>query len=689
MAGEKLAIVVTAVRRAALAAGGAVQRASVRATLQRDRDLSGAREVRLDRALQYLVERGRLSRLVAHSERPHATSYYTVPGLRQRVAAAEQSDRDVQVGAVLAFWRETRGRPFSTRSLIRHAVATRGKATPRGAGERARKYKQWWTAGLNLLRREGFIVTAARNASGHVRWALGSEWSALTASERRQHASPTWTPRLSGLRDGGCRPSGCRPLDLRLTVLSLVATKHEQVITLVRVAKAARAAQETSASRRRVLARRPVTFDELWAAAEAASGHAIRTRAALRAALAPARVARAKEGRRPARAPDRVVRLGSVGNVGYYDDALTATGPTYVRLQRIRRAIMHANLAAVYEELTRASALSEAGMVPLPPTLLIARVTLLCGQVAAARGALGTTLTAAGARATLQDEETAELDDWMGFSHTVLLRLDRWLEQASGQACVRPITPSPMARSGLLDVSDARKQLQPFPGFLLRYATELPTRLRTVRTVDVVRARERNPFAFSHLTGPASQLHFGKAGSTEAQPGKAGTPSRAYTHTSCFDRVALAAYVVERFGSPRYAAWACRGRHALGELREPGILSEELLGNAATNTHTSIAAGLGLLDDLAARRALTEYLCRAVDHCGAGTPKTTVAGTEAAIIGLARLPVGRLASAIQPHERWVLNRLGESAADREIRHVALLVLGTWDDNVEPEGLLRL
>ncbi|ODT02983.1 MAG: hypothetical protein ABS52_11105 [Gemmatimonadetes bacterium SCN 70-22] len=222
----------------------------------------------------------------------------------------------------------------------------------------------------------------------------------------------------------------------------------------------------------------------------------------------------------------------------------------------------------------------------------------------------------------------------------------------------------------LLDLSDAYRQLEALGVMSLSSPRALRSRLPTVRVVRV----------------PAS--------------------SSAGRARIFLDRVDFACYCLGAYapGTSRLAPWARRGRLVLGALRDAELLIHALSrvddGVPATGgTLPGVLAALGLLDDTLSRDALVSFLegamttlARARGSRAATTRRPAPAAFEAAVIGLARRPVGTLATELRPAEYMALRSLEVLArADGHSDLAALVnrVRAGWAAETAPRELMML
>jgi hypothetical protein len=127
----------------------------------------------------------------------------------------------------------------------------------------------------------------------------------------------------------------------------------------------------------------------------------------------------------------------------------------------------------------------------------------------------------------------------------------------------------------------------------------------------------------------------------------------------------------------------------MGELRTPLPFRATLLNPTATARHTAAAAVLGFYDDKVSRAVLLEYLQRFISNLGRVGEDTTVVAAETAVLGLARLPFGAVATELTRDEHRVLLEVSARGIDERVQTVARRVVRSWDESWDRDRLLFL
>ena len=139
-----------------------------------------------------------------------------------------------------------------------------------------------------------------------------------------------------------------------------------------------------------------------------------------------------------------------------------------------------------------------------------------------------------------------------------------------------------------------------------------------------------------------------------------------------------------------FPPYASRGCSALGELRDPTPFVETLFDPAVRSAHVAAASALGILDDERSRDALADYIVRSIGtETGRASPEATVPGAHAAVLGLAPLPYGAVATALRDQERAARELARTHGADELLRTTAARVLTAWDEAWGRKQLLHL
>ena len=92
---------------------------------------------------------------------------------------------------------------------------------------------------------------------------------------------------------------------------------------------------------------------------------------------------------------------------------------------------------------------------------------------------------------------------------------------------------------------------------------------------------------------------------------------------------------------------------------------ETLFDPSVRSAHVAAAYALGILDDERSRDALAEYIVRSIGTgTGRASPEATVPGAHAAVLGLAPLPYGAVATALRDQERAALELARTDGAEK-------------------------
>lgn len=235
-----------------------------------------------------------------------------------------------------------------------------------------------------------------------------------------------------------------------------------------------------------------------------------------------------------------------------------------------------------------------------------------------------------------------------------------------------PQLPAPTSEPGgavdaqfRIDPAEAWSDIEDFSGLTLQVPKALPSRLPLVQVVDAP-APPREPRSSS-----VARSRVGRSAKTS------------------LDRVAFACYATLRWAGPSLAGFAARAFHVLGELRDPTPFIVVLKSAEWRSSHILAASALGILDDPTSRGALVDYLERSFTPEGNYRRDVTPAGVRAAVYGLAKLPLGGLATLLTPRERGALKCVIGNSGDPVLQSIANRVLSAWDENWQRDRLLYL
>lgn len=587
----------------------------------------------LTRALRALVILGRVRRVLPLGTLRAGSAYYATADCAAIVAPSCLTDRDWQAGTIVSYVNSQRVRRFTTRALVRFAKAQQDYSS------RCIRHKQWWTIGLDALSREGFIRATCRDQTGHVTWELVNSHTSGVTDVGSVH-----------VRGAVRTAEGARP----------VSSGHAQEMDtvcareLIRRAKSRAAAECFDTSMSRVAGARPQRLDAIWASRLDVPGSAPRSKKALLDALTTRRT---REPRAPVPGVARVV--GIVGNRAYYDIATTDLGERFVQFFGALAAANTPHLGNAVEELKRAAACSRSGMIPLPATLLHARAMHLCGAVSSVHARLRVAHAAARAHGELFDSEEAAAVATTASLFDALVWVDAALAEFGGPPERAWAAHSRCEDEGI-GLNEAWRALQGIADFGVLRASELPSRLRLVPVWNVT--REEAAFAARKTDGGAGEMQRGRIGAAR------------------LDRVALICYICMRAGGPKWAAYAARGYHALGTLRDPTPIGRALLDGTLAHTHVSLAPALALLGDRESRAVLVRYLSLALRPRSDGDEsEISIPAAEAAAFGLGPLPLGRTLASLEAEEEEALLAAAEQGRDPMLRATASQSLQAWTE----------
>ncbi len=683
-----------AVRRAVEAAGSAVALAAIRAAIAAAPELAIPSPEAIYRALQALVETGRLivvrPSAVPKREAAGAT-YYSVPGGPRQVALSHLVDADRRLAAVHAFWRATRGRPFTTTALRRFAAARPAYAFGQEPGWR-------WSSALHNLANGGDVVRLDVGGSRVPRWAPAAAWERLTPVERdaRLHdthgraapadealpdpsESPLAIPELDGAGEGAA-DSGVPPHD------PAYVSRNADMRALVMTTKVHRASQQPAGRARGIVRARPVSATEV-AAVAGARPHLLPEGCALARALGEASRVRARM-----RAAT-LTHVGVVGRETFYDvaplggrgrhqggvDGPSASAGAYVAYRRALADAQPARLERVLAALQDAAAYDAAGVISLGSYVLHARASLLLGEAQEQAGAVAAALR----DAALLDDEARAAEALRARLTAVAVAASACREHAgaaSGGATDEPLPDTGRAVPPL-DVAEAERQtrgLFPYRGMASprQFRTRFTHSVRVVRPGPVLDA------------APPDAAPAGDAGD-----GSGTAPARRRIGRAVevqFDRVGFAAYTLARFAENAVLNdFVARAAHAMGDLRWAAPFVRTLRDPACKAGHAAAAAALGLLDDAEARAEVAAYLRRALEP-GALGPAGPAAGSAlaSAVPALAPKPVGGVATALTSAERAALGA-ATAGADPYVAALADRVRRAWDERWSRDQSLAL
>lgn len=637
--------VLAAITRATGRYGGAVTRALISQQLVQDEDLEPGRRVNLQSAIRDLTRAGEIRTLHAVPERSakQRAAYYQTQDQPDVIAERALLDMDKVALHAIRFWLESNGQPFSAKWLADFVHGRTGfAASAMGSIQIGRC--------LTRLQREQFLV----RVNAHT-WVPQAAWSRLS-EEERERARESVEARMAHMaRMARMAPARRRNSSMCEILRGLIAgakqmqatpTRPVRIEDIVRTAKTWPSLNDSSERRRLHRALRQRAWHWSDERVELADG-------------------------------SEFVYLGAVRGQGWYDVARTAEGSAYVAYLEAKDVFVRANLSSVFEALREATMLPEYGGVHLPVRVVAARAALLCAEAAS----LSSTLERAAHAATLLIEERGEVDGLLANAQDI----GKWAGRLIGSehAGKHAMTSASFETGRLIDSYNAWNEVKAFAGFEVNHPTTLMGRFPTLRTVRRARAMEDATL----IASVPARLHSGRA----ARQYKTGNTRAAADSDVWFDRTAFACYVAKRYGDARIVDQALLAEYILGELRDPVPLIAALneTPHANRSAHRAIAAALSFLDDAMSRAALAEYLERAVREQGAGEASTNIAGADAAVLGLARLPAGGLAIELAGRERRALEGIARSGEDYPLRQTAARVLRSWDEAWSGQQLLTL
>jgi hypothetical protein len=692
--------VLCALARAVDRWNGAVRVSAVEDEIAKDASLA----LQLPRPVCAVLSSLLYERQVKHIRVGHGTSdrnnrvyFTTLTGPRRIARGAEWGD-DQRIGAIRAAWRLAGGRPLTTRAILNFAARSRRYHRSDSTSSR-------WARLFLRLAEEGFLLRipiADDGSLSHQRWAIASEWNALTDAERaaRLHdpvrvdltvpalAAPALPepisvsiPRPPELAADGvpsvpaqapARHAGSRPATgIDVTHVSLARDMR----ALVRHAIEYRARGATDPDHARVLRTRPLTVVEVEVALES-HGHLARTGRSLSAQLNDA----AQQPRTHAvNAVRSVQRIGIVRNVTFYAPEATPEAVAYVRYAAARAAMNESRLREVSSELISATSLSASNVIAIHEGILSARHALLRAEIAdrvqALRSSAAMTELLPEERAA-DDALEAALAGFLSDVHVVhdTTRVRPSETAASADACTPPVRWR-HARRGLVDSAEAGRQLA---GLMPAPKGGGYSMLSNLRSIRVIRdGEDTEPDARGPTPGEPSDA--GEVVGAEKRERRAA--GRRIERK--FDRVSFGAYAAARFGGATAAAYAAQATHVLGELRDSTVVAAALRLDQPPGTNAGTAAGLGMLDDDTARRALARFVMDALDTERPVHSDAVIA----ACYGLGPRPAGGLASALGGDERTALER-ASGASNAVVKQTALRALRAWDERWSRDKLLQ-
>lgn len=625
-----LACLEEGLRRAVERSGHAVPPSAVAAVCASDTDL---REFLGGRAVvnhfESLVRTGRASALRFPGRVAGTHFYYTVPGGPTTVDPEMAATMDRRWAVLVGAWRGAGGRPVTTAAVRRWA---------------ARKHAGWfagnpayaWTNALQWLWRTDELSKIVTPGVREVRWAPRKEWEALSAKERAARLHDEWRDESEFVSSPGEEPdngAGPRAIPRRRRGISArhdpgFRSAAQNLQSLLRITRQIRVEACANPEERELLSARPLGMSELVEAARA-NPHLIPKGVDIQALIREA--ARMRNGcrRRP------LTGIGTVGRETYYDTASSGPAVAYVNWLR---AIWDASQETVWRVTTlhwEALALNAAGRLPAARGLLEENAATYRSLIERHRTAIRVTA----ASALLTSTERAETD--------------AMLSRLSGLAAMLSA-----GGSSLNATVEARDDLSRLPRECLLDPRLAHEQVKAVRP-------------------------GGRSGGTLAWELKIATvpitvePAVGRKTLKFLDRVAFAAAAMERWGSVFLQRYAALGRLTLGPIRNAARLVEMLERNEERANAPGIIAGLGLIDDRAARSAVVAYAMRLIENWDPYVPPIQV--QLAIVFALSRKPAGGLATSLGSDEDAVLRVCESRSQSPQVQQLASAVLRGWHE----------
>jgi len=590
-----------------------------------------------------LSQTGRCKRIRHLARYEDAVRYYSAPGGPWWVSAAAEHVLDRRWRAIMALWKASGGRPFTTHALRLYACSRPGLQI-----ENDPPYA--WTNSLHLFHTQESLVRLGRRDSRHVRWAPTREWNALTPELREARLQDGYrafpgSDDIAAAGNGNAADVG--PVDTGF------ASRNEDMRSLVRLAKAIRGAAEPDKHRRQVLRLRPVCLSDIARAVEHRPEWVHTAGPPLHTCLTEA--SRLRAGMRKT----AIVFIGRVANRAFYDTSGSPASAAFVAFRAALRAASPSRLRRTLRELRNAAELARSGILPLAKAIIDARAAKLLKDL---RDRLEALERAAEAAALLSEEVTA-VQATLGNLAEIAADINRWAPSGNVDSAAGVVDMHERTRLEFVDSADAFRSIADVAEF----------RLLTPRLLAW-----RSPLIGRYYLFPEVLMRTRSSGGTRGRPLELGV-----------DRVSFIAYAASRWAGPRAATYANTALFALGDLRDPEPVIVALEDPTRPSLHPTAAAALGVLDDSGSRDALVRYLIRSVVSDGSYGPGTCVSAAELAAYGLAPLPFAPAATALRAHEQEALEAVAREGADAALRFTARAVLRAWLENWSGEALMSL
>lgn len=552
--------------------------------------------------------------------------YYALPEGPRSVRVAAMTDLDKRRKVVQRRFRDTGGRPFTTRSCARYA-----RANPKLGLSNDPPWA--WTAALQNLEQSGEIVGISVEHHRARRWAPAGEWSSLTDTERAQRLVDC-RPHSRGVNVGSDD-------DGALSILhgtGDISRNDDVRAYLLRRRERLAECMATEGAARLVLAR-PLSTRELIEGVPRGPD-----RNMLRQAIYEASRLREDQGMQSS----AIIEIGRVGNRAYWDIQETPEGVAYVRFLAAMRAARSLwikkdldDLAANVGDPLRTEALGPV-VIWAQREMLLKRILFRKAELeeATVSGRLLTDEIAASRR------ETQQLSEWAE-------RVEKWRpgtgDEYGESSLYRPVPEALGSDEQVLDIAVAAEALY---------------RVRLVGAVDrrlTARLTSIRPIMLDTPLGAQSGRPVERA----------------------VDRIDVLSYAGLLGGGSGFTSFVGRGYPALGRIRACGPFTATLM-SPHTGAHVASAIALGLLDTTDARSALGKYITQHMD----GQPQRPLPAVEAAVYGLAPSPFFRIARSLTDGEDAVLERVSEKHPDRQLRDTAARVLQAWREQWTDLRILR-
>lgn len=628
-----------AVRRAAGTYESAVPHDVVALELQVDPELRLQGNVPLGTLLSGLRQRGEIHGIRLHDRGPATRWYYYPRGTSYRVRREVRLPMDQRWDVIQGFWRSNGGLPFTTRALRRYARRTRPdlfQEEPYHA----------WTLALHHLERWQKLIKLERRRRRYALWAPREEWLALAETERQTRLRDVLRDSASPAKES------VGDFALRRSLDPPFVSKNNDMRALFGLAQERRAAAEADEERRRLMAARPLTCQDVdaWVPAD----HPLRPTGPLAVALKEA--ARL----RPGMIRSELVQVGLHRGRAYYALEDSGEATAFVAFRRALEAVDVRALRRASEDLEQSVAARPAAALPVAGPIVRARRDALWAKIRYLEARLRRTRAEA---AILVEERDAAEERLEELAHLAgrLEALERALP-----AGPPPEAPSEEggAEEALLslptyDLHEAWQEVSRVERYALATGRALPSRLKIVPAVPA--------------EGPA-----------EAPAPGGGRGGRA--KTTDFDRLRYAAYAMERWCGPRLRVLAGLAASTMGELRRLAPFLEALEGDDPAE-HAAAVAVLALFDTSEAREALATYLEAFAEAPEARSRSAPAA--EFAALGLLPLPFGGQAAELAPREAQALEVAARNASDQRVAQAAQLTERVWQGGVGPEEAAEL